>query len=322
MKEIQGKYTSAKIFTDNIEPYAVAQIQQLIDNPVLAGSRVRIMPDAHPGKLGPIGFTATVSDKIMPGIVGFDIGCGVTLAKIKARDLEFQKLDTVIRDCVPSGYKIAKNPHRFSDQLDFSRLLCAYHINQDKAVHSLGTLGGGNHFIELDKDDSGNLYVAIHSGSRHLGKEVAEYYIESGWRELAKAGMKVTYILSWLEDDLMKSYINDVAFVREYAELNRKAILDSLCKGMKWKVTEYYSCVHNYIETDTEEPVIRKGAISAKAGEKVVIPINMRDGIIVGKGKGNLDWNESAPHGSGRILTRCEAEANADDVPKIYGGNI
>lgn len=308
MKELNGVCTSAKIFTDSIEDYSIAQIQMLIDNPAFSGSTVRIMPDVHPGKVGTVGFTATVTDRILPQVVGIDIGCGMTLAKLKQQKTEFQRLDTVIRDRIPSGPQIRKNPHRFSNAFDFTALRCGRHIQTERAKRSLGSLGGGNHFIELDTDDQGDLYVVIHSGSRHLGKEVTEHYLRAGQQQLKAQGVPCPYELTCLEGGLMEDYLHDVAVVQEFAALNREAILDELAKGMKWKVQERYSCAHIYIDMTGTVPILRKGAISAKAGEPVIIPTNMRDGVILGTGKGNSDWNESAPHGAGRIHKRSSVK--------------
>lgn len=314
MRILSGAYTSAKIFTDTIEDYALAQIQILIDHPAFQGSRVRIMPDVHPGKVGTIGFTATVSHRVLPNVVGGDIGCGVTLAKLKQTKAEFQKLDVVIREIVPSGAMTRKKPHRFGADFDAARLRCAEHVNLERTARSLGTLGGGNHFIEMDRDEEGSLYVVIHSGSRHLGTEVTAYYLNAGQQYLKKQGIQVPYEMVYLEGALMEDYIHDVSVVQEFAALNREAILDELTKGMQWKLQECYSCAHNYIDTSkTSEggvPVIRKGAISAKEGERVIIPINMRDGVILGTGLGNEDWNSSAPHGAGRIMKRQDVKTH------------
>ena len=314
MQVLNGKYTSAKIFTNTIEEYALAQIQMLVDHPAFEGSRIRIMPDVHPGKVGTIGFTATVTERILPNVVGNDIGCGMTLAKLKSSKTEFQKLDVVIRETIPSGASLRTKPHRFCADFDLAKLLCAEHINVDRTARSLGTLGGGNHFLELDRDENGNLYVVIHSGSRHLGTAVTEYYLTVGRQHLKKRGIDVPYELVYLEGSLLADYIHDVEIVQEFAQLNREAILDELAKGMQWKLTETFSCAHNYIDTDAAvfigEPIIRKGAISAKAGEKVIIPINMRDGVILGTGLGNEDWNYSAPHGAGRVMKRQDVKAS------------
>lgn len=309
MKTVEGIFAFAKIFNDHVENYALAQIQMICDHRAAEGSKIRVMPDVHPGKVGPVGLTMTVGEKILPDLVGIDIGCGITLAKLKHKKVEFQKLDAVIRENIPAAFGVRKKPHRFNERFDYTRLQCHGHINVNRAMHSLGTLGGGNHFLELDKDGMGNLYVAIHSGSRHLGKEVTEYYLDRGQKYLRECGMEIPYELTDLSGTLRKEYLYDQLLVQEYAALNREAILDELAKGMKWKVTERVSCIHNYIEVMDEDDgaekcVLRKGAISARSGERVVIPINMRDGILLGTGKGNADWNCSAPHGSGRLLRR------------------
>lgn len=302
---INGVYASAEIFSEQVEEYAVAQIQMICDNKASEGSVIRVMPDVHPGKVGTIGLTMTVGERVLPNLVGIDIGCGITLTKLKQKKTEFQKLDTVIRENVPSGGNIRGKAHRRSAEFNCEALLCFRNIHADRAGRSLGTLGGGNHFIELDQDDDGSMYVAVHSGSRHLGKEVTEYYLKCGQRELKEQGVEVPYELTWLTGKLKEDYLHDLQVVQEYAEVNRQVILEELVKGMKWKMQESISVCHNYIDKDS---ILRKGAISAREGEKVVIPINMRDGILLGIGKGNSDWNYSAPHGSGRILKRSEVK--------------
>lgn len=316
MKIVDGVYTSAKIFTEQIEDYASAQIQMLCDNAAFAGCKIRIMPDVHPGKVGTIGFTSSIGDKILPNVVGIDIGCGVTLARLKQKKAEFQKLDKVIRRCVPAGFQIRQEPHRFITDFDFMGLHCIEHINVEKLGLSLGTLGGGNHFIEIDQDKEGYLWAAIHSGSRRLGKQVTEYYLTKGQKALKKEGVSVPYELTYLEGRLMEEYLHDVRIVQEYAMLNREAILDELAKGMKWKVQEQFSSVHNYIDDSGDEAILRKGAVSAKKDEPVAIPVNARDGILLGVGKGNGDWNDSAPHGAGRKMKREEV-AKRFTVPQF-----
>ncbi len=316
MKTVDGVYTSAKIFTDQIEDYALAQIRMICGLDAFEGCRIRVMPDVHPGKVGTIGFTSTVGDKVLPNVVGIDIGCGITLARLKQKKIEFQKLDKVIQRCVPSGFQIRQEPHRFIDGFDFMELNCIEHVNLRKMELSLGTLGGGNHFIELDQDHEGYLWAAIHSGSRRLGKEVTEYYLTKGQKELKKKGISVPYELTYLEGGLMEEYLQDIQAVQEYAGLNREAILDELVKGMKWKVQDQISSVHNYIDDLGGEIILRKGAVSAREGEPVVIPVNGRDGILLGVGKGNRDWNYSAPHGAGRKMKRDEV-AKRFTVPQF-----
>ena len=319
METIKGAYTFAQIFTTNnketaIDPYALAQLQMICNQESAKDCRIRVMPDVHPGKVGTIGLTMTIGEKIIPNLIGIDIGCGMTLAQINGRKNEYQKIDAVIRECIPSGFHIRRKAHRFAAKFDFTQLRCADHIRTEKAILSLGSLGGGNHFIEMDRDEEGNHYLVIHSGSRHLGKEVTEYYLNEGQKQLKEKGIAVPYELTWLEGPLMSDYLHDLQIVQQFATLNREIILDELVKGMKWKVMDSYECIHNYMDASEEtittfgSPMLRKGAISAKAGEKVIIPINMRDGILLGIGLGNTTWNCSAPHGSGRIMKREEVK--------------
>lgn len=309
MEIINGKCCSAIVFSDTAEQYALSQVKQICDNEASRGSSIRVMCDVHPGKVAPIGLTMTVEKRILPYLVGLDIGCGMTSAKIeKHRGMEFKRLDSVIRENVPSGFEIRKNAHRFASSFDFSKLACAHHVSREKSSLSLGTLGGGNHFIEIDKDDSGDFYITVHSGSRHLGKEVADHYLLEGSRALKKRGESVPFELTYIEGELRDSYLCDIALVQDFAKLNRLSIIDEIEKGMKWKLGEIVSCVHNYIDFRTEKPMLRKGAVSAQKGEKVIIPINMRDGIIFGEGKGNAEWNYSAPHGAGRVMSREEVK--------------
>ena len=315
MKTVNGVYTSAKIFNTktteySIDEYALAQLKALCDNEAFEGCSIRVMPDVHPGKVGTIGFTSTLGKRILPNVIGIDIGCGMTLAKVKGKTNEFQKLDVVIRDNVPSGFSLRKNSHPMADTFDLTKLHCYKHIYEEKALLSLGTLGGGNHFIELDVDEAKNVYLVAHSGSRHLGKEVTEYYLAEGQKLLKSRGIDIPYEMTYLEGELMESYLHDLQIVQNFATLNREIIISEISKGMKWKVLESYTCIHNYVDFSTDIPIIRKGAISAKRGEAVIIPINMRDGVILGIGLGNSDWNCSAPHGAGRIMKREDVKAN------------
>ena len=314
MITIYGKYTNAVVYTVRNEEYAIdeyarRQLQRICDHKSAEGSKIRVMPDVHPGKVGTIGLTMTVGDSLLPSLVGVDIGCGMTIAKIKAKNIEYQKLDTVIRESVPVGGNIRKNQHPFARQASLSRLHCYKAVDEAKALRSIGTLGGGNHFIEIDRDTDGNYYLVIHSGSRHLGMEVTEHYLKAGQHEtqMKKQG-HAAYEMTCLEGRLLDDYLHDLAVTQEYAVNNRAAMIDEIVRGMKWRIMDSYTCIHNYVDFSGELPVLRKGAISAKAGEKVVIPINMRDGIILGTGLGNEDWNCSAPHGSGRLYKRSEVK--------------
>lgn len=315
MKTINGVYTSAKIFNtekenNTMDNYALAQLKALCDNQAFDGCTIRVMPDVHPGKVGTIGFTSTIGKQVLPNVIGIDIGCGMSLAKVKGKTKEFQKLDVVIREHVPSGFSIQKNRHSMAQKLDLTRLLCYKHIFEEKALLSLGSLGGGNHFIELDVDNEKNTYLVVHSGSRHLGKEVTEYYLKMGQKHLKSKGIEIPYETTYLEGELLDAYLHDLAIVQEFASLNREIILAEISKHMKWKILDSYSCIHNYVDFRLDTPILRKGAISAQKDEPVIIPINMRDGILLGTGLGNADWNYSAPHGAGRIMKREDVKTH------------
>ncbi len=327
MDIITGRFASAAVFATGIEDYARSQIRMILDNRVSINSKVCIMPDCHPGKVGPIGLTMTVTDKIIPQLMGVDIGCGMLMAKVEGR-FEYPKLDRVINENVPSGFNIRKKPHNKALFEVISELRCLRAVNGDKALKSLGTLGGGNHFIEVDKGEDG-YYIIIHSGSRHLGFDVADYYTEAARRRLSNMGLDVPYEMSYVEGTLMVDYLHDVEIATKYASLNREIILDEILKGMKWKEVERYESVHNYIGVLPDgTKILRKGAASACEGEMVIIPINMRDGVILGVGKGNPDWNCSAPHGSGRVMRRDEVKnhytvsAFKNDMKGIYSSSI
>ena len=313
MITIYGKYTNAFVYTvENelyaLEDYARKQIQMICDHPSAEGSSIRVMPDVHPGKVGPIGLTMTVGDSILPSLVGVDIGCGMTMAKIKSGKLQFQQLDAVIRNEVPAGPRIRAKEHKYADRIDLTKLKCYKNINAGKALRSMGTLGGGNHFIEVDRDEEGEIYLVIHSGSRHTGMEVAEHYLRTGQKEMQmkKQGF-ASYEMTCLTGGLMEDYLHDIEIIQEFARLNREAMIESILSGMKWKIDDCFTCKHNYVDFSRGgSPILRKGAISAAEGEKVIIPINMKDGIIIGTGLGNNEWNCSAPHGAGRVYRRSE----------------
>ena len=330
MITIYGKYTNAQVYTVKNEEYALeeharAQIQMICNHPSAAGSKIRVMPDVHPGKVATVGLTMTIGDSILPSLVGVDIGCGMTLARIKAKGLEFQKLDTVIREEVPVGPQIRKNTHKYADRIDLGRLRCYKHINAGKAMRSIGTLGGGNHFIELDRDEDGNIYLIVHSGSRHLGMEVAEYYLHAGQKEMQmkKEGGYASYEMTCISGALMEDYLHDLEVMQEFAKINREAIVDSIVRGMKWKTEDAFTCIHNYVDfRNADAPILRKGSISAMEGERVIIPINMKDGVILGTGRGNEEWNCSAPHGAGRICKRTDVDSRhtVSEFKKVMKG--
>lgn len=335
---LNGKYNSAKVFTEVIDEASISQIIALCNQPVSENSRIRIMPDVHAGAGCTIGTSMTVTDKAIPNLVGVDIGCGMETVRLKEKHIELQKLDKLIYEKIPSGFDIREKEHRYNERIDLTKLYCYEHINPIRAQRSIGTLGGGNHFIEADKGSDGSIYIVIHSGSRHLGVETAKYYQEEAYRRLnGSAKSDVDALISQLksegkekqiqseikklkntkhtdapkhlaytEGELFEQYIHDMKIVQEFAMLNRKAMMDEIIKGMGLHITEHFTTVHNYI--DTETMILRKGAVSAQMGEKLLIPINMRDGSLICTGKGNEEWNYSAPHGAGRLMSRSQAK--------------
>lgn len=338
MKEIKGKNTTAHVFTDCIDEGSEAQIQLLCDQDFVQGSKICIMPDVHAGAGCTIGTTMTITDKVVPNLVGVDIGCGMETIALYDKLIDFNRFDEFIYKNIPAGMEIRKNPHGYIRDIEIENLKCLYHINQKRAYRSIGTLGGGNHFIEIDRDDDGNLFLVIHSGSRHLGKEVAEYYQEEAYKQLNNCSKKIldetiakmkaegkekeippvinemkkeqrTDIpkkLAYASGYLFDEYIHDMKIVQQYAQINRKAMADDIVKGLRLNVKERFTTIHNYIDTDCM--ILRKGAVSAQKGEKLLIPINMRDGSLICIGKGNADWNYSAPHGAGRLFSRAKAK--------------
>ena len=308
MFELQGKFNTAKVFTDTAEPSAVSQIQHMLDQEFMTGSKIRIMPDTHAGMGCTIGATMTIAGKVVPNFVGVDIGCGMETVLLDDKRVELEQLDKTIHQHIPSGFNIRKTPHHFGEEIDLTELCCARHVDLKRAALSIGTLGGGNHFIELDKDDEGRLYLVIHSGSRNLGKQVCDHYQNLAANSLNRTGKGADRALAYLEGQFFHDYLHDMAIVQRYADLNRKAMVRELEKRLKLTITEQFTTTHNYIDLDTM--ILRKGAISAQKSERVLIPMNMRDGSLICIGKGNADWNYSAPHGAGRIMSRSAAKGS------------
>lgn len=337
MINLKGKYSEAKIFTDVVDEESIKQVNILLDQPFVEGSKIRMMPDIHAGAGCTIGTTMTIHNKICPNLVGVDIGCGMEVVRIKERYFDPHKLDVVIRDNIPSGFNIRKENHENTNWIDLVRLKCFRHIDLDRALNSIGTLGGGNHFIEANKDDEGNIYIVVHSGSRHLGLEIANYYQEQAYKSITTvspeeiksivAEMKangqekdiqtklkeiksklpnIPKALAYVEGELLSDYLNDMFVAQEYANLNRFTISQIICHKMGFHEAERFTTIHNYI--DTKNGILRKGAVSAQKGERLIIPINMRDGSLICVGKGNEDWNCSAPHGAGRLMSRSKAK--------------
>lgn len=346
-----------KIFTDNIEEEAVNQINLLLEQEPFKDCKVRIMPDVHAGKGCVIGFTADLGDKVIPNIVGVDIGCGMLCVELGKIDLDLEKLDKIINENIPAGRNIREQKLTSFDKI--KELYCLRELkDSNKFEKAIGTLGGGNHFIEVDVDDDGNKYLVIHTGSRNMGKQVADYYqnlaIElcSGKEEMfkKKAEIITTYKeqgrkneiqkalkdlekeyknntpdlpkdLCYLTGEYREDYLHDMRICQTYATINRAEIAKTILKEYGiYSNQDYIETIHNYICFD--DNIVRKGAIRANKGERVIIPINMRDGSIIAVGKGNQDWNNSAPHGAGRIMSRIKAKEtfNLDEFKKSMEG--
>lgn len=338
MIEIPGKYCTAKVYTNNIEDAAYKQILNLMNQPFAKGSNCAIMPDCHAGVGCVIGLTARITDKVVPNLVGVDIGCGMLTVKVdKSFKIDLDKVDSIMRNDIPSGMNHRKTKHMFADRVHLDDMLAP--INAEKLKLSIGTLGGGNHFVEINVDSEGNHYFVIHSGSRHLGIEVCRYYQNIAIKECRRNGEYVKATISrlkesgrsseiestinrmnaerpsvpnelaYLEGSMMKNYLHDMEIAQDYAVCNREAMMLVLLSGLGVKspyILDDFCTVHNYI--DLEHMVLRKGSISLLEGEKAIIPMNMRDGSLIVEGKGNPDWNFSGPHGAGRLMSRSKAK--------------
>ena len=337
--EIKGRFATAVVYANVIEDEAIAQIRRMCDYDFTEGCRIRVMPDVHAGKGCTIGTTMTVNGKAVPNVVGVDIGCGMYTVRLRERDIDFEKLDAAAH-LIPSGMKVWNAPQA---AFDLKALRCFDQLKHPLYLAaSLGTLGGGNHFIEIDRGADGALYLVIHSGSRNLGKQVAEYYqrvavnlnagISSHRQEQRNALIKeykasgreqeISAALAQLDqpqrertlpDDLcyvygqdFEDYLHDVKICQAFARQNRELMAGILLEHAGLKGEDVFHTVHNYIDTD--EMILRKGAIAAHKDERVLIPINMRDGSVLAVGRGNPEWNYSAPHGAGRLLSRTAAE--------------
>jgi RNA-splicing ligase RtcB len=251
----------------------------------------------------------TIRDIIVPNLVGVDIGCGMETVKLKDKRLDLPALDSFIRQNIPSGRDVRERSHRGHGRIDIYELRCIKKVDIRRAKESLGTLGGGNHFIEIDRDDDDNLYLVIHTGSRNLGLRVAQYYQDRAYKAVGgRDQTEIPYELAYLTGEEMENYLHDMALMQEFAELNRRIIKETILDGLNLKDSGSFSTIHNYIDLDAM--ILRKGAVSAKSGETLLIPINMRDGSLICTGLGNNDWNNSAPHGAGRLMSRKAAEAS------------
>jgi RNA-splicing ligase RtcB len=315
VKLVRGLYNYATVYCENAEQSAIDQIQTLCDDPDFESSKICIMPDVHAGAGCTIGTTMTIRDKVVPNMVGVDIGCGMLTAKIPGLtkdNFSLAQFDHVVHTSIPSGQDVRYNQHTFASECKIDHLIAEIdkkHLR--RGYLSIGTLGGGNHFIEVDIDTVGNGYVVIHTGSRNLGLMVAKY-----WQDVAaKEHPNKHQDLAYLEGNAFDEYIHDMKIMQTFAELNRRAILDRIADKMGFGSTfQSFQTIHNYIDMDTWDDtgtlMLRKGAVSAKKDQRLLIPLNMRDGSLICSGKGNDSWNQSAPHGAGRCMSRRDAKKN------------
>lgn len=336
MKTITRKNgNDIKIFASTIENTAFDQIKKLGEFEAYQDSKIRIMPDCHAGVGCTIGTTMEIKDKITPNLTGVDIGCGMLTVKLKENIIDLHRLDNVINTFIPNGFNIHT---KHKAEFDFDRLI-AKNLNIDRARLSIGSLGGGNHFIEVGKNSTGELFLVIHSGSRNIGAQVAKYYQdiainksikdtekernllierlkkEGRRKEISSELKKLTKPifnkeLAYLTGADFENYMHDMKIMQEYAVLNRKTMAKIILEKAGLSACDYFETIHNYIDFD--RMILRKGAVSAEKGKVLLIPINMRDGSIIAKGKGNADWNYSAPHGAGRLMGRKEAHRKLD----------
>ena len=341
MLEIRGNVNTAVCYAKTVEEEAAAQIKRMCDYALTEGNCIRIMPDVHAGKGCTIGTTMTINGRACPNVVGVDIGCGMYTVKLAEKELDLERMDEAAHE-IPSGRQVWEGR---KERFDLSSLRCYRSLKDTKRLErSLGTLGGGNHFIEVDRSSTGELYLVIHSGSRNLGKQVAEFYQqlavdlhmgkedyfrrreelirtykEQGRRaeiqqalavlkaEFEGSELAVPADICWLYGSFLDDYLHDVEICQQFARRSREKMAELILERTGTTAAEAFHTIHNYI--DTREMILRKGAIAAHAGEKVLIPINMRDGSVLAVGRGNPQWNYSAPHGAGRVMSRTKARA-------------
>ncbi len=321
MFDIVGKYNSATVYAKSVDNESYSQVLAMCNVEELKNCKIKMMPDMHAAEGCTIGTSITISDKVNPSYVGSDIGCGMQVYKLSDSEIDFSLLDRCIRTYIPSGTAIYEKATIGIKQLPLKDLYCYDAIQYDIVSRSFGTLGGGNHFIEIDKSVDGAYYLVIHSGSRRLGKDVALYYRKAAF--FAMNGFSPEYALKkrikirdvksrvklgncFLSGEYLEKYLHDMHIAVQYAELSRKQMGEILINQLDLKVEDSFTTIHNYI--NTEDKILRKGAVSAKKDELLIIPINMRDGCLICKGKGNPEWNYTAPHGAGRMMKRFDAK--------------
>lgn len=322
MLDYIGKHTSCRVMIDEIEAAALQQVYNFLNCPAFEGSKIRIMPDMHAGAGAVIGFTSTLTDKIIPNVIGVDIGCGVLACCIEGfGEIDFAGFDHYLRENIPSGFTVNERIHpkieESQDAAEYRRVARETEQEEHYVMRSLKSLGGGNHFIELGRDQHGSVWMTIHSGSRNFGLKIANYHQAKAVKTVGRG-----HGLEWLEGDAAEHYLDHMHVAQRYAQYNRRLMADQLLRFFGWKFDECRTVesVHNYI--NFKDRILRKGAISAHVGEEVIIPWNMRDGLIIGIGKGNDDWNCSAPHGAGRIMGRGVAKRtlNVEEFRETMSG--
>lgn len=321
MFEIVGRYNRSTVYAEMVDKDSFAQILRMCNNEKLKGSRIRMMPDTHASAGCTVGTSLTFDDRVNPSFVGDDIGCGMQVYELADRNIDFAELDRTIRESIPSGPRIFDHAISQIKNVPLDSLHCFDFIRYDTVKRSFGTLGGGNHFIEVDKAADGRLYLVIHSGSRRLGRDVAGFHNAAAFfcacgidpKEAARKKLRPGEIKSgcslgecFLSGGLLEEYLNDMKLAVNYASESRKAMGETIISKMNLHPVSSFATIHNYI--DTENKILRKGAVSAQSGETIIIPINMKDGALICRGRGNVDWNYTAPHGSGRVLRRSEAK--------------
>jgi RNA-splicing ligase RtcB len=356
MTIIYGKCAMAKVFTEDIENSAYEQIQNLCNQPLSQDARIRVMPDVHAGAGCVIGLTMKITDKVIPNFVGVDIGCGVDVVALGADPIDFSKLDDIVHNNIPSGKNVRSKEAVPEYFLNLDKLHCKNSVNMERAMLSVGTLGGGNHFISVETSEQGQQFLLIHTGSRHMGKQIADYYTHMAQKNLLDTSAEIKKIIktlqnegriteiseaiknfhdnqptrseefAFLEGNAMMEYLEDMEIAQNYAKWNRRIIANTIVGLLGLPNRMLCSSVHNYIDMNTM--ILRKGAIMANENTPVIIPLNMRDGSILATGIGNDDWNNSSPHGAGRTMSRRDAKRTLnmdeykDSMKDIYSSCI
>ncbi len=341
MFDIVGKYNSATVYAKSVDNESYAQVLAMCNTEELKDSKIKMMPDMHAAEGCTIGTSITIDDKVNPSYVGSDIGCGMQVYKLSESKIDFPLFDRCVRTYIPSGAAIHEKATIGIKQIPLKELYCYDMIDYDIVTRSFGTLGGGNHFIEIDKSIDGHHYLIIHSGSRRLGKDVAMYYQKAAYfavngispeyafkkrMKLSDVDSKVQLGNCFLSGEYLQKYLHDMQIAVQYAELSRKQMGETLINHLNLEVKDSFTTIHNYI--NLKDKILRKGAVSAQDNELLIIPINMRDGCLICKGKGNSEWNYTAPHGAGRLMKRSDAKISIslkeykESMKNIYSTSV